>query len=110
MHSPFTHWCEVCVKLKAKNNKKPSVGVGGERRGTKVPMNYTFMSGDGEKCDELRALVVLFTVSGVVDGAVATTALRSKTDRHVVRIMKAFFGLRRGRPEEGQRGQNYCDG
>lgn len=56
-----------------------------------MQMDYTFMSGEGEACDESRAQVVILTVVGVDDGAVATTALRSKTDEHGVRLGRGRF-------------------
>lgn len=47
-HCPYADWCDVRARSKAKNNQKQSMGIENERRGAKVQMDCTSMSGDDE--------------------------------------------------------------
>lgn len=80
--------CNGCI---AKNNQKRSVALGRERGGSNVQAGL-FPCQETERCNESRAPVVTLIALGVYGGAVATAALRSKTDEHRVRFVNAFMG------------------
>lgn len=88
-------------QVEPNNNQKPSVGIERERRGAKAQMDYTFMPGGGETCNEPRAQVVRLADAGAGDGASRTADLRRKTGEHRERV-SSFPGLKRGQFEDQQ--------